>query len=309
MRVVGDIGFKLSIFAMSGRLSSLRLFTRVARRGSFSAAGRELGLPQSTASRMIAQLEHDLGAALLVRNTRAVTLTDAGADFLLRLEPILAELEDAEHAARGTGELRGVLRVGLGSSLAVREVIPRLPAFADQHRALRIDLLLEDQRQDLIAEGVDVALRFGALVDSSDTARRIRSWPRVLVASPDYLARAGTPLIPTDLSSHELIVGPMKGHSSWTFRRDSTTTSVRAEGRLRIDGNEGAIAAAVAGMGIMMTSSGACRREVESGALVRILEPWDLGVSDLHAVFVGGRAAKRSARALTEYLIQALRDV
>lgn len=139
MRVVGDIGFKLSIFAMSDRLSSLRLFTRVARRGSFSAAGRELGLPQSTASRMIAQLERDLGAALLVRNTRAVTLTDAGADFLLRLEPILAELEDAEHAARGTGELRGVLRVGLGSSLAVREVIPRLPAFADQHRALRID--------------------------------------------------------------------------------------------------------------------------------------------------------------------------
>jgi DNA-binding transcriptional LysR family regulator len=201
-----------------------------------------------------------------------------------------------------------VLRVGLGSSLAVREVIPRLSAFADQHRALRIDLLLEDQRQDLIAEGVDVALRFAALVDSSDTARRIRSWPRVLVASPDYLARAGTPLIPTDLSSHELIVGPMKGHSSWTFRKDSTTTSVRAEGRLRIDGNEGAIAAAVAGMGIMMTSSGACRREVESGALVRILEPWDLGVSDLHAVFVGGRAVKRSARALTEHLIQALRD-
>ena len=89
MRVVGDIGFKSSIFAMSDRLSSLRLFTRVARRGSFSAAGRELGLPQSTASRMIAQLERDLGAALLVRNTRAVTLTDAGADFLLRLEPIL----------------------------------------------------------------------------------------------------------------------------------------------------------------------------------------------------------------------------
>src|SRR6201994_339630 len=256
MRVVGDIGFKSSIFAMSDRLSSLRLFTRVARRGSFSAAGRELGLPQSTASRMIAQLERDLGAALLVRNTRAVTLTDAGADFLLRLEPLLAELEDAEHAARGTGELRGVLRVGLGSSLAVREVIPRLPAFADEHRALRIDLLLEDQRQDHIAEGVDVALRFGALVDSSDTARRIRSWPRVLVASPDYLARAGTPLIPTDLSGHELIVGPMKGHSSWTFRKDSTTTSVRAEGQLRIDGNEGAIAAAVAGMGIMMTSSG-----------------------------------------------------
>lgn len=111
---------------MSDRLFALRLFVRVAQKGSFSGAGREMGIPQSTASRTIATLEREIGAALLVRSTRAVTLTDAGADFLARIEPILADLEDAEHAARGTGELRGVLRVGLGSSLAVRELIPRL---------------------------------------------------------------------------------------------------------------------------------------------------------------------------------------
>ena len=102
---------------MSDRLFALRLFARIARKGSFSAAGRELNIPQSTASRTIATLEREIGVALFVRTTRAVTLTDAGLDFLARIEPVLAELDEAEHAARGTGELRGILRIGLGNEL------------------------------------------------------------------------------------------------------------------------------------------------------------------------------------------------
>jgi DNA-binding transcriptional LysR family regulator len=294
---------------MSDHLFALRLFVRVARKGSFSAAGRELGIPQSTASRTIAALEREVGAPLLVRNTRAVTLTDAGTDFLARLEPVLAELDDAEHAARGTGELRGALRVGLGSSLAVREVIPRLPPFVARHPALQVDLILEDRRQDLLMDGVDVALRFGPLEDSTATARRIRGWPRVLTAAPDYVSRSGLPKNPADLSGHAIILGPVSTRTNWSFRRGSTATSVRVEGRLRITGNEGAIAAAVAGMGIVMTSSGAVRREIEGGSLVRVLEDWDLGSMDLNAVFVGGKATKRAARAFTDYLIDALRDI
>jgi len=100
---------------MSDRLFALRLFARVARKGSFSAAGRELNIPQSTASRTIATLEREIGVALLVRTTRAVTLTDAGLDFLARIESVLAELDEAEHAARGTGEMRGILRIGLAT--------------------------------------------------------------------------------------------------------------------------------------------------------------------------------------------------
>jgi DNA-binding transcriptional LysR family regulator len=123
---------------MSDHLFALRLFTRVARKRSFSAAGRELNIPQSTASRTMAMLEREIGVALFVRTTRTVTLTDAGLDFLARIEPVLAELEDA---ARGTGELRGILRIGLPTNFAVREVIPRLPVFMDQHPALRIDLM------------------------------------------------------------------------------------------------------------------------------------------------------------------------
>ena len=147
--VVGQNGFQLSTLAMSDRLFALRLFARVARKGSFSAAGRELNIPQSTASRTIATLEREIGVALFVRTTRAVTLTDAGLDFLARIESVLAELDEAEHAARGTGELRGILRIGLATNFAVREVIPRLSDFMSRHPALRIDLMMGDQREDL----------------------------------------------------------------------------------------------------------------------------------------------------------------
>src|ERR1700751_1855777 len=118
---------------MNDRFFSLLLFVRVARTGSFSAAGRELGLSQPTASRIVAALEKKVGAALLTRTTRGVTLTEVGSDYLIRAEAILAALDEADHAARGTGELRGVLRVAMSTSTAVRCILPCLPIFADQH--------------------------------------------------------------------------------------------------------------------------------------------------------------------------------
>ena len=153
--VVSENGIQLSTFAMNDRLFALRLFARVARKRSFSAAGRELSIPQSTASRTIAMLEREIGVALFIRTTRAVTLTDAGLDFLGRIESVLAELDEAEHAARGTGEMRGILRIGLATTFAVREVISRLSDFMSRHPALRIGLMMEDERDDLVAEGVD----------------------------------------------------------------------------------------------------------------------------------------------------------
>ena len=293
---------------MSDRLFALRLFVRVARKGSFSAAGRELNVPQSTASRTIATLEHEIGAALLVRTTRAVTLTDAGLDFLARIEPLLGELDEAEHAARGTGELRGVLRIGLPTTFALRDVIPRLSVFMNRHPALRIDLMTEDERQDLVIEGVDVALRFGPLTDSTATALRILTWPRVLAASHAYLEKAGTPATPSDLHRHAIIVGPgsLRGH--WSFRRNDTATSFQVEGRLTVRASLGAIAAAVEGLGIVMAPLGSCRRELESGELIRLLPEWNAGTVEVNAVFASGRGAKPSARAFIDYLIAALRE-
>ncbi len=292
---------------MNAETSRDSFVARVARRGSFSAAGRELGVPQSTASRTIAALERRMGAALLLRSTRAVTLTDAGADFLARIEPILADLDEAEQAARGSSEWRGLLRVGLGSGLAVRLVIPRLKPFLDRHPALRIELMLDDQHQDLVTDGVDVALRFGRLADSTATVRKLKTWPRLLAASPGYLAQAPALDTPADLAAHALIVGP-QGAGEWTFRKDGAVTSIRIEGRLKIPVFEGALAAAAADMGIVLTSPAGSRRELDTGALVHVLPDWDLGTLDLHAVFTGGRAAKPSARAFVAYLAETLHD-
>lgn len=290
---------------MSDRLDALRLFIRVARRGNFSLAGRELGLPQSTVSRTIAALERDIGASLLVRTTRAVTLTDVGSEFLARIEPILADLDEAEQLARHSDELRGTLRIGLGTSLAARMVIPHLKPFLDRHPALRVDLLLDDDRQDLVKEGVDVAFRFGNLIDSTATARKLVSWPRALAAAPSYLKTAPALNSPGDLAAHAIIVGP-QGVGEWTFRKGGATASVRLEGRLRITVLQGAYLAAVEGMGIVLTTLPAFRREFQSGALVQVLPDWDMGAVDIHAVFPNGRAAKPSARAMVAYLADIL---
>jgi DNA-binding transcriptional LysR family regulator len=291
---------------MTDRFTALKLFARVARAGSFSRAGRELGMSQPSVSRVIAALEKEVGAGLLMRTTRALTLTEAGADYLARIEPILAALEEADYAARGTGELRGMLRVAMSSSFAVREAIPRLPAFMARHPALRIELLMSDHYQDLVSEGADVALRFGAMSDSSATARRLCAFERVLVASPSYLARAGVPVSPGDLAAHAVIAGP--SGVNWSFEREGRTASVRVDGKLGVSVNEGAVAAAVAGLGIAATAILGCRAELERGALARVLEGWRLAPVELHAVFPAGRAAKPAARALAEHLSASLAD-
>src|SRR4029077_18250695 len=119
---------------------------------------------------------------------------------------VLAELDEAEHTARGTGELRGILRIGLATTFAVGAFIAPVSDFMNRHPALRIDLMMGDQREDLVTEGVDVALRFGPLSDSTATVRKILAWPRVLAASRAYLDKAGVPLTPTDLAQHAIIL-------------------------------------------------------------------------------------------------------
>ena len=288
---------------MTDRLLALRIFVRTAHSGSFSRAGRELGLSQPSVSRILAQLEKEVGAALLVRTTRAVTLTEPGADYLARVEPLLSALEEADHAARGAGELRGVLRVALSHSFGMREVIPRLPSFMERHPALRIDLAINDARRDLVADGIDVALRLGPLPNSRAVARKLAEAPRLLAASPAYLERRGRPRNPGDLAAHAVIIGPGgAGPNAWSFTKDGRRASVRVEGRLTTAANEGAVAGAVAGLGITLNSLWGCRAELQRGDLTRVMEDWTMDPVQLHALFPAGRAASPAARAFIDYL-------
>jgi DNA-binding transcriptional LysR family regulator len=173
---------------------------------------------------------------------------------------------------------------------------------------LNVSLLMSDQRQDTLKEGVDVALRLGDLADSSATARLIGRTQRVAVASPNYLRANGTPRTPDDLAAHAAIVGPAgTSAGTWSFQRDGQSVSVRIDSRLNVSGNEASIAAAVAGIGVVTTALWGCRAELASGSLVQLLPDWTMGEVEAHGMFTPGRRPKPSARALVEYLIAELR--
>ncbi len=284
-------------------VQTFKLYSRVARLGSFSAAARECGLAQSQVSRMIAELEARLGARLLARTTRAVVPTEAGAEFLARIEAILAALEDAENSIRETGELRGTLRIAMPSTLAIRVVLPRLPTFTEQHPQLQIDVLLDDRRQDMVREAVDVGIRVGPLPDLAGTARLIGTMQRVVVAAPAYLSRHGTPALPEDLSGHRIVGGPAGAQpTSWQFERDGRQTMVDVHPQVSVNDTSGAIAAAVAGLGIVSSTSWACRAEINSGALSRLLPEWAMVDLPVHAYFPNGRATRMAARAFVTFI-------
>jgi DNA-binding transcriptional LysR family regulator len=292
---------------MRDRFLALRVFARVARLGGFSRAAREMGLSQPSVSRIMADLERDIGAALITRTTRAVVLTDAGEDYLARIEPLLDALEEADLAARGTADLRGILRIGVSSSFGIREVIPNLSSFIARHPHLRVHLAFDDQHQNLVVEGVDLAFRFGALADSSATARLLDESPRVILAAPEYLKRSRTPDSPRDLVHHALIAGPSgSSPASWLFERNGRKETVRINGRLSTTSNEAAVTAALAGMGIISTAFWGCRTELEEGRLVQLLTDWKTETVELHAVFPAGRGAKPAARAFVDHLVEHL---
>ena len=257
---------------------------------------------------MVASLEARLGVKLLLRTTRKVALTDAGRTLLERARPILGDLDDAENAARGTDSLRGKLRVALSGAFGIREVIPRLPGFAEQHPELSIELLMSDRREDLVAEGADIALRLGPLGDSGFGALLLGKAPRFAVASPSYLARRGTPQTPADLSRHEcILVSGLSGRTSWSFASAGRATSVTVAGPIKIASADGVVACAKAGLGIAFASRWMCRAELEAGELVTILGNYQLDGVELHAVYPGGRRPSLKARVFSDYLAAQLK--
>lgn len=288
---------------MSDRLQELTAFVRAAETGSFSRVAREFGVSQPSVSRMVASLESRIGVKLLLRTTRQVTPTDAGTAFLERARQVLGDLDEAENLARGVDSLSGLLRIALSGAFGTREVIPHLPAFLAQHPKLKIELQMSDRAEDLVAEGADMALRLGALPDSSFGSRLLGRAPRLAVASPAYLGARGIPQTLTDLSAHDCLTGP--GHSGqrgWTFKRSGTITSIEVEGPVQVASAEGLIACVKAGLGIAIVSRWMCKAELAAGTIVPVLADYELDSVDVHALYPGGRRPSTKVRAFSDYL-------
>jgi DNA-binding transcriptional LysR family regulator len=287
---------------------SLKIYARVAHLGSFSAAAREFGLAQSQVSRMVADLEAGLGAKLLSRSTRAVVLTEAGAEFLARMEPILAALEDAANSVRESGELRGLLRVGMTTTMGLRMVMPRLAPFTERHPNLHVELLLDDKWQDMVREAVDVGIRVGNLPDGAGTSKFITTMPRVIVGSPSYFDSAGMPLVPEDLSRHRIVGGPAATRAaSWQFEREGRKVAVELQPNISTNTIAGAIACATGGLGITSAPVWGCQDELDRGALVPVLADWKTIGLPVHAYFPLGRSTRKVARAFVEFISDELR--
>jgi DNA-binding transcriptional LysR family regulator len=295
---------------MGDRLQELTVFVRAAESGSFSRAGRELGLSQPSVSRIIGELETRLGVKLLLRTTRRITVTDAGALFLDRARDILAEIENAEDAARGLDSLRGIVRLAIPVVYGARAIVPRLSKFLAAHPLLRVELSMVDTRQDLVAEGADIAIRLGELDDSAFGARRLATLQIMLVASPAYLKARGTPSTPADLASHDCILGPGQfGRETWSFNRNGTEISVDVRGRITTNSGTGLLASALAGLGITKASSVMAGDEITSGALVPLLRAYKLPPVEVNAVFPGGPRPSAKVRALVDYLAAELKSI
>ena len=286
------------------RLGAMETFVRVLETGSFSAAARGLGVGQPAVSKSVAQLEERLGVRLLVRTTRGLSATEAGLAFLDRARRAIEEADEADLAARGAGAgLTGRLRVCAPVTFARLHVVPRLPAFLTLHPDLSMEVVLDDRSIDLVEEGIDLALRMGALEDSSLTARRLAAAPRLVVASPGYIERCGEPATPAALAGHEAVVyAQTVGGEAWSFRRDGAETSVRVTGRLRVTAAEGLRAAVLAGAGVAIASAWMFAPELASGEVRVLLREWSLPEVELWAVHPAGRRPSAKARAFAAFV-------
>jgi len=295
---------------MSDRLQQLVLFVRTVESGSFSKAAREFGLTQPSVSRTIAALERRLGVKLLVRTTRQVSATDAGEALLARARDAILAIDDAESAARGADRLSGILRVALPPEYGVRRIVPLLPAFFAQHPLLKIDLMMSDRYENLIAEGADLALRIGDLPDSSFVARKLESARRLFIAAPSYLALRGAPLSLADLARHDVIIGPAdSGDDTWVARRNGRIERQIVSPRVRSRSATGVVACVTAGLGVATASIWMCAVALVSGEAVGILTDYALDPVEAYVVFPAGRRPSQRARAFSDYLEQALSPV
>jgi len=291
------------------RARALSLFVAVVESGSFSAAGRLLDLSPSAVSRAIDRIEARLGVRLLLRSTRALSLTAEGQAYLQSARRILADLDDAEQQIADQGAPRGRLRVSAALSHGRLCVVPLLGEFAALYPHILVDIALTDTLVDVAAGQADVAIRFGPLADSTLTIRKLGDTGRVIVASPAYLARHGTPRRPEDLYSHNCLnFNFRRAEPIWPFRADGRDFSLCVKGNIEANNGETLGQLAANGVGIARVGAFSVAGEIADGRLVPILEAYNPGdVELIHAVFVGGANTPARVRVFVDFLAARLR--
>ncbi|AJG18363.1 LysR family transcriptional regulator [Cupriavidus basilensis] len=282
-------------------LLDIAVFVRAASLGNLSAAARDLGLSTSSASSRLAQLEQQLGTRLLHRTTRRISLTGEGERFLEHAAQLLDTAgQAAQSVGRGAQAPQGQLRVTVPASFGRQHVSPAIPAFLAAYPGLTLDLRLTDQVIDLVEAGVDVALRMGALPDSSLVARPLAPSHRAVCASPGYLAAQGTPRHPDELRHHNCIV--LGDQSSWQFGTALGKTAVAVAGNLRTDNGEVIRDAILAGMGLALKSTWDVGAYLRSGALVRVLPDYPvLPAVSIWAVYPSRRQVPAKTHAFIDF--------
>ena len=285
-------------------LSNLSVFVRIAETGSLSAAAGVLDISKSAVSKKLAALEERLGARLINRTTRRLSLTEVGAAFLERAQRIVTELEEAEAAvSRLTAEPRGTLRVNAPMSFGILHLAPALAGFMTRYPELSVALDLNDRRVDLVEEGYDVAIRIAELADSSLIARKLAPTRRIVCASPDYWARHGKPAHPRDLAAHNcLIYTYLAGGSEWPFRDAGGSFAVPVEGTLKANNGDALREAARAGLGVYLAPAFLVGDDVRAGWLETALEAFEDAALSIYAVYPHRRHLSAKVRAFIDYL-------
>lgn len=291
------------------RFDAMAVLLAVVEEGSLSAASRRLRAPLATISRKVAELERHLGTQLLMRTSRRIQLTDAGRAYVESARRILAQVREAERVAAGEYDaLRGELHVTAPVIFGRTHVLPIAIEFLKAQPDIVLRLLLHDRQVNMVEEGVDLAVRIGHLVDSDLRATRVGEVRRVACASPDYLAARGQPTSPSELATHDGI--SFRGFATspeWRYRGDSPAWSAEPRTRLAVNSTESAVAAAVAGLGILRLLSYQIEPELRSGALVAILEDFAPAPLPVSLVYPEANPLPHKMRAFLDWTTPRLR--
>lgn len=287
------------------RLAAMAGFAKVVETQSFSAAARALGVSKSQVSKQVAFLEEHLGARLLNRTTRRLSLTDAGAAFYDSCQRVLAEAEEAERAVGSLqAEPRGVLKVNAPMSFGILHLAPALPEFARRYPELTVDITLNDRMVDLVEEGFDVAVRISRLTDSSLVARRLAPSRRVVCGAPDYFAAHGVPRHPRDLKAHNCLIYSYAANEEWRFHGPEGEVAVRVSGSLRANNGEVLLAALRAGLGVAPLPTFIVGPDLAAGRLMPVLPEWADDSASVYAVYPHRRHLSTKVRVFVDFLAE-----